>query len=104
MPYAEPISGEDLVSRYVEATMVLKKISEVYLTSAHVPYEKSNEVSAGFVEHADLKLCHFGLYGDELILFDFGIIEFHETQQSALDDMVTSLNRFISELDPNTVS
>ena len=104
MPYAEPISGEDLVSRYVEATMVLKQISEVYLTSAHVPYEKSSEVSAGFVEHADLKLSHFGLYGDELILFDFGIIEFHETQQSALDAMMTSLDRFISEFGQNTAS
>ena len=98
MPYVSPLSREELVAWDVEARDLLKKISEVRRDSGYIQYEgdRVEKVSGGFVEHVDLKLSHFGLHKtkDEegesktnLIIFDFGILKFHETSDAALSAM-----------------
>jgi len=47
------------------------------------------------VEHADLKLSHFGFFKGKLLIFDFGIVEFHNTQQAALGALMESFNKVL---------
>jgi len=94
MPYARPISREDLRSMKDEFEKLLKTISRVKLNTGYTQYtedDEAEEESGGYVEHACLKLKHFGLYevGGAVktgrpIIFDFGNLNLHKTPEAAL--------------------
>jgi len=76
--FVEPIYCEELMETRDEAIEVLGSIHRLRLESAQKPHKQFSQdasIESGFVEHADLKLSHFGLFGMKFIIFDFGIIE-----------------------------
>jgi len=58
-------------------------------------FTKGSAGGGGNVEHADLKLSHFGFFKGKLLIFDFGIVEFHNTQQAALGALMESFNKVL---------
>jgi len=104
MLLATPVTLGVLKERKTEAERLWTCISNIYLTSTREAgtlslveerFTKGSAGGEGDVEHADLKLSHFGVFKGKLLLFDFGIVEFHNTQQAALDAMMESFNKIL---------
>ena len=89
MPYVEPLSCTAILSQQSKVLAVLERISQVKFDKGFKQFDDGSveETKGGFVEHADLKLSHFGIYTGDIIIFDFGIVNFHATQQTAFEAM-----------------
>jgi len=101
MPLATPVTFDVLKERKTEAERLLTRISNIRLTSTRKAgtlslveecFTKGSAGGGGNVEHADLKFSHFGIFK---LIFDFGIVEFHNTQQAALGAMMESFNKVL---------